>query len=171
MWCIGEHLFPRHGTQQLKRETCMMQRRVSNVFVAVVATFLLVLAAISPASADVGVRVAPRPSSTAPGTPSDTAKTASTLRNAQRRSTGSYTGSYRDAELLVDAPRYPVDAQPRVQGGRDHAQGRHEDGEGETEPDQDVLVVQDEGRPDAHVEDADDGDGGDVPPREALNAA
>jgi hypothetical protein len=37
-----------------------MQRRVSNVFVAVVATFLLVLAAISPASADVGVRVAPR---------------------------------------------------------------------------------------------------------------
>ena len=114
MWCIGEHLFPRHGTQQRKRETCMMQRRVSNVFVAVVATFLLVLAAISPASADVGVRVAPRPSSTAPGTPSDTAKTASTLRNAQRRSTGSYTGSYRDAELLVDAPRYPVDAQPRV---------------------------------------------------------
>ena len=107
-------MFPRHGTQQLKRETCMMQRRVSNVFVAVVATFLLVLAAISPASADVGVRVAPRPSSTAPGTPSDTAKTASTLRNAQRRSTGSYTGSYRDAELLVDAPRYPVDAQPRV---------------------------------------------------------
>ena len=114
MWCIGEHFFPRHGTQQLKRETCMMQRRVSNVFVAVVATFLLVLAAISPASADVGVRVAPRPSSTAPGTPSDTAKTASTLRNAQRRSTGSYTGSYRDAELLVDAPRYLVDAQPRV---------------------------------------------------------
>lgn len=74
-----------------------MQRRTSKAGV-VTATCLLILVSISPVSADVGVRAAPRPSSDSSDT--DPIK-ASSLREAQPRST--QTGSYRNGQLIGDA--------------------------------------------------------------------
>ena len=82
-----------------------MQRRTSKAGV-VTATCLLILVSISPVFADIGVRAAPRPSSD----PSDTAEKASSLREAQPRST--QTGSYRNGQLIVDAQ--PREIKPRA---------------------------------------------------------